>query len=366
MLFINKKMSLCQTGFSQKGFSLVELLVGLVIGLLATLVIMQIFSTFEGQKRTTTGTADAQTNGSIALFTMQRDVQMAGFGLPVFDTQNPPLKCNPTVTVDHDGVAATPVIDMFPISVTDGGVGASDSIAIRYSRDAATSKSGATVKIIGPAPAAPEVSVDNNLACNNGDVVLMSTGSACAMTRVNDANLAADTTHITLQNSAGAVIGASISCMGRWNQFEYRVLANQLQRNDASSITTTPIVSEIINMQAQYGISATADSNQITQWVDANGATWAAPTVANRNRIKAVHVSIVARNGLLEKDNVTSVCTTNKGTANNGPCAWDDTDLPNAAPSIDLSGDANWQRYRYRVYDTIIPLRNMIWSKKTL
>ena len=41
---------------NQAGFSLVELMVGLVIGLMATLVIMQVFSTFEGQKRTTTGT----------------------------------------------------------------------------------------------------------------------------------------------------------------------------------------------------------------------------------------------------------------------------------------------------------------------
>ena len=36
-------------------------------------------------------------------------------------------------------------------------------------------------------------------------------------------------------------------------------------------------------------------------------------------------------------------------------------------PTIDLSpGDANWARYRYRVFETIIPLRNVIWSKDTL
>jgi type IV pilus assembly protein PilW len=364
----NKKMS-----FHQAGFSLIELMVGLVIGLIATLVITQIFATFEGQKRTTTGSADAQTNGSIALFTMQRDMQMAGFGLPVFDTQNPPLKCDPTVagshtTVDHDVNVATPEIDLFPIAITDGGAaaGASDSIAVRYSRDDATSKSGVAVKIIGPAPAAPEVGVDNNLGCNNGDVVLMSGGKACHMTTVDDNNLAADTTHITLDDSTGAGIGYSISCMGKWNQYTYTVVNNQLQRNDASSTVATPITSEIVNMQAQYGVSTTADSNKITAWENASGATWAAPTVADRNRIKAVHIVVVARNGLLEKTTVTNACTTAKGTINNGPCAWDDTDLQNAAPKIDLSNDANWQKYRYRVYDTIIPLRNMIWSNNTL
>ena len=47
-------------GSGQAGFSLVEIMVGLVIGLLATLVILQVFSVYEGQKRTTTGTADAR------------------------------------------------------------------------------------------------------------------------------------------------------------------------------------------------------------------------------------------------------------------------------------------------------------------
>lgn len=349
----------------QTGFSLVEIMVGLVIGMLATLVIMQVFATFEGQKRSTTGSADAQTNGSIALFTIQRDMQMAGFGLPVFDTQNPPLKCDPTVTVDHDENAATPDIDMFPVAITEGGAGLSDTITIRYAADAATAKSGAAVKIIGLT--APTVGVDNNLGCNDDDVVMLSSGSVCAMTRVNDADLAADTTHITLNSAAGAVIGGSISCMGKWTQFTYSVVGNQLQRNDASIATPTPIVSEIVNIQAQYGISDTADSNKITSWVSASGA-WAAPSVTNRNRIKAIHVAVVARNGLMEKENVTAPCTTAKGTVNTGPCAWDDTDLT-AAPVLDVSeGGANpdWQRYRYRVYDTIIPLRNMIWSKNTL
>ncbi|NOS98858.1 MAG: prepilin-type cleavage/methylation domain-containing protein [Methylotenera sp.] len=362
----------------QAGLSLVEIMVGLVIGLLATLVIMQVFSTFEGQKRTTTGNADAQTNGSIALFSIQRDVQMAGFGLPVFDTQNPPLKCEkiPTATtpptVDHDSNLATAAIGMSPITITDGGgaAGASDSIAIRYSTDGATSKGGIVVKIIGPAPAAPEVGVDNNLGCNNGDVVLVSAGNVCAMTKVDDANLAADTTHITLKNSSGATIGASLSCIGQWNQFTYTVVNNQLQRNDASVVAAVPFVSEIVNMQAQYGVSTLATNNQITSWVDATtGGTWGAATmtIADRNRIKAVRIAVVARNGLLEKANVagSTACSSLTAAAPTGICAWVGT-ATSPAPTIDLSNDGNWQKYRYRVYETIIPLRNMIWSKNTL
>lgn len=338
---------------NQRGLSLVEIMVGLVIGMIATLVIMQIFATFEGQKRTTMGSGDAQTNGSIALFTMQRDLQMAGFGLPVFNKQNPPLKCDPTVTVDHDGNGATPVIDMFPIQITDGGGGASDTIQVRYSVDGAAFRGGVAMKIIGTA-SAPEIEVANNLGCNNNDVVLISNGAACAMTRVSDNNLATDNTHITLANAAGAANGASLTCMGQWNQFTYTVVNNQLQRNDASVANASPLVSEIVNIQAQYGISASAGSNQVTNWVSAI-APWNTPSIANRNRIKAVRVAVVARNGLLEKTNVTAAA----------PVAWADVD-GSPAPTIDLTGDADWQRYRYRVYETIIPLRNMIWSSNTL
>ena len=353
-----------KTYHNQSGFSLVELMVALVIGLIATLVITQVFSAFEGQKRTTTGTADAQTNGSIALFTMQRDIQMAGFGLPVFDTQNSPLLCNSNPTINHDGSATTPAIGMFPISIVDGGAAGNDSVVVRYAADGANTNGGVTVKV--QSVSGNVIAVDNNLGCNDNDVVLVTSGSVCAMTTVNDNDLAADTTHITMDSVAGIPTSGSLSCMGSWNQLTYAIASNQLLRNDATTTTATPIVSEIVNLQAQYGISATAESNDITSWVNASGATWGAPSVANRNRIKAVHVSIIARNGLQEKTNVTAPCTTAKGTVNVGPCAWDDSEVASAAPLVDLSADADWRKYRYRVYETIIPLRNMIWSKNTL
>ena len=59
---------------AQAGFGLAEILVGLAVGLITTLVVMQTVTTFEGQKRTTGGNAEAQTNGSIALYTIQRQV----------------------------------------------------------------------------------------------------------------------------------------------------------------------------------------------------------------------------------------------------------------------------------------------------
>jgi len=62
------------------GFSLVELMVGMVIGMIAIIVVMQVFSLSEGSKRTTTGGDDAQMSGAVALTMLQRDIRQAGYG----------------------------------------------------------------------------------------------------------------------------------------------------------------------------------------------------------------------------------------------------------------------------------------------
>ena len=60
------------TGRVPGGFSLVEIMVALVIGMLGIIVMMQVFAMFEAQKRTTTGGDDAISSGSIA-FTFDYD-----------------------------------------------------------------------------------------------------------------------------------------------------------------------------------------------------------------------------------------------------------------------------------------------------
>jgi type IV pilus assembly protein PilW len=63
------------------GFSLVEVMVAMVIALLGILVMTQVFSLFEGQRRTTSGGDDAITAGGIALYGIQRDIQQSGWGI---------------------------------------------------------------------------------------------------------------------------------------------------------------------------------------------------------------------------------------------------------------------------------------------
>ena len=64
----------------ERGVTLIELMVGMLIGMLAVLVISQVLLVSEGQKRTTSAGADAQVNGALSLYAIQRDIQTAGYG----------------------------------------------------------------------------------------------------------------------------------------------------------------------------------------------------------------------------------------------------------------------------------------------
>ncbi len=350
---------------SQSGFGLVELMVGLVIGLIATLMIMQVFSTFEGQKRSTTGSADAQTNGSIALFNIQREVQLAGFGLPIFDgdpvnpgtNNNSALRCTPGLIVDTDNNGAADA-DIFPITITDGGVGVSDTLTVRYGN---TGNGGIATKVFSLT--APTLGVDNTLGCMNNDTVLFVNGTNCASNRVNDANLDTDTTHITLTSTVGMSGTGRLTCLGAFTQTVFAINVNKELTSNGQ-----PIVSEVVDFQAQYGISNVANSNQVVQWVNATGV-WAAPSnvsatcsaaVANRNCIRAVRVAVVARNNLLEKNVVTTACSSTNTASPTGLCAWEGNAI-SPAPAISLAA-AGGGNYRYRVYETIIPVRNLTFS----
>ena len=210
-----------------------------------------------------------------------------------------------------------------------------------------------------------EVLVLNNASCKVNDSVIISKGTDCLFMQTGVTRLTG-TTEITLNKPSAATINpdASLSCLGTWKAVSYSINnAYQLIRSENGS--NSPNVVEIVNLQAQYGIANSPDStgnnNTIVRWVNATGETWSNPNIANRKLIKAIRVAIVARNGLLEKETVSYPCST----AHPSLCAWTGTS-ESPAPTIDLSNLSNWQQYRYRVFTSIIPLRNVVWAKDAL
>ena len=361
-----------------KGFSLIELLVGLVIGALVSLVIMNVFSVFEGEKRTTMGGADAQTSGNIALYNISRDIQQAGFGMPVTVAggENSIFKCS---NVAQNGALPDLNVNEFsPIVITNGATDLGDTISVRYSNN---QTGGLPTKI--QSRVAATLTVDNRMGCNNGELAMQVSDDAptpsCILQPIQSTAASATPPYstVTLLDDTKLKNNGYLYCIGQWNNFTYQVketaagsgkfdLNRQITRiTSAGAVATSnvTIAPEVVSMQAQYGVSAAGSSNTITLWTDATGI-WAPGTLtaANRNRIKAVRIAIATRNPLREKTAVTAnACVTMYGDCTNAASV---AAIANGALQLDVSdAAADWQNYRYRVYETVIPVRNAIWTK---
>ena len=349
----------------QLGFSLIELLIGLVIGLIVTLVITQVFSVFEGDKRTTMGNSDAQTNGNVALYMVTRDLQQAGFGLPA--------------SSDANSISSCPINNAFsPVTIVDGGTG-SDAITIHYG-DSPTG--GVPTKVKDRTN--EYLTVLNNIGCDTGNVAIQVNSGTCTVKQVQTLTGAypADTT-VKVQSATGLSNLGNLYCPGKWREFTYTVNETAsgsgkfgLDRTIAlidgtgSNVDETPgtpqVASEVISLQAEYGIDTNSD-NKIDSWVEAKGNTWAANklTSTTRNQIKAIRIAVATRNALKEKADVTpNSCLTMYGDCTSAASV---AAIADGALQIDVSHpgattNADWKKYRYRVYEAIIPIRNVVWS----
>ena len=78
-----------------RGFSLVEILVGVAIGVVGMLVIFKTIATWDTHTRSTSAGSDAQSAGALAMFNVERDIKQAGMGFmgigPALPPPAPPL-----------------------------------------------------------------------------------------------------------------------------------------------------------------------------------------------------------------------------------------------------------------------------------
>lgn len=360
-----------------KGFSLVEIMVGLGIGMISMIVIMQVFSVFEGGKRTVTGSADAQGNGAIALYMIERDARMAGWGLDA----SLYASCNTTYTYCDRSASCGGVegalgdMTFASVRIIDGG-GNPDTVSVQFYSNPSLSAfrlpANTTLRGTMPRPSA-ELNVNSVSGCREGDMVLVQQAGNCTLMQITHIQ----DTALKIQHNPGANgpfnppesyqndngwpayrEGARLSCFKHpeTNAFYKRVYtvntaSRQLEVTD-DTVTKGQVAPDIIDLQAQYGI-APAGSQEIDNWVDATGFSWANPDAANAARIKAIRLALVTRSAHYEKPE-SGTCTATTADALKSWPSW---------ATFDTSRyPADWQCYRYKIFETVVPLRNAIWG----
>ncbi|MBI2276917.1 MAG: PilW family protein [Dechloromonas sp.] len=388
---------------SMAGISLVETMVGLTLGLIVTLVITQVWGVFENQRSRTSSGSTAQENGLMALTQLEQTIRNAGSGInaglfqcgQIFSTYDD----GTTVSTPAPGIPSSAPA---PVEITDGGATGSDTIRITMSKDIAGAIESSVTKqdpqqnaVINlnnvqhfsevPNPCSATDKLEHLAVCRHGNqcVVMQVTSilEASLKLNANKGSCGPYNPTATCYNAGGAcatwpIITTNDTCfsIGSFVVNTYSVNANnqlQVVTSSGPTATTTILADNIVSLQAQYGVAQTGSQNADC-WTNATaagnaavsncGISWVAGalTGAQISRIKAVRLVAIARSPKPEGTDVTSTCANNAGT-NNGPCAWQDS-ATNKAPLINLSSTANWQRYRYRSYQTIIPLRNVIWA----
>lgn len=80
---------------SERGFTLIELMVAVVIGLITVLIMNQALIASEGYRRSSTAGGDAQVSGSLAMFLLQRDLRNAGYGLMASESDGSAIGVTP-------------------------------------------------------------------------------------------------------------------------------------------------------------------------------------------------------------------------------------------------------------------------------
>jgi type IV pilus assembly protein PilW len=110
------------------GFSLVEIMVAMIIGLIGMLVIFQVFAVSENYRRSTTSGGDAQQNGAVALYVLEHELRQAGWG---FNSTNA-LGCSVQVYDANQG-GALASYTMVPVRITPAGAASgSDTVEVNY------------------------------------------------------------------------------------------------------------------------------------------------------------------------------------------------------------------------------------------
>jgi type IV pilus assembly protein PilW len=368
------------------GLTLLEILVAMAIGLIGIVVITQTYLVNENYKRSTVSAGGAQSNGALALYSLERDVRMGGWGIAWASA----LACagmrwHYSGAYSNPPGGALPLIAVAPVVITDGGAGP-DTITVMYG--------SATERVIPASLSAnmansdADMQVDNPQGFNQtpGDLVLVAQGNTCAMMQLTAVGVstgilghAPGPTAPYNPNPASLLpvftTGALLFNLGRPAVNAYSIdttrytlqLASLFSSTSSTVVpayTPTPftVVEGIVDLQAEYGKDNGIDNSTVSSTIftandgRVDGYDNVSPAAGDSTawgQILSIRLGVLARSEFYEKP----------------PTPGDPTSCTTTAAAPTWRGGtftvpgADWRCYSYRVFETVVPLRNMIWRQ---
>jgi len=366
-----------------RGFTLVELLVAVAIGLGLTVAITVMLIRNESSRRNLTSVNDASNNGAYLAFALDRTLRSAGSGYAQGwkQTFGCPLR------VERNGAQVLPSTSAFPAPFADvattvrlaplvvhAGIGANGSDVLIVG----TGASG-----LGEAPQRVRVAsatstglrLPSTVGLRAGDLVAVFDGDYNCMVQqvaagfVGGADQQLNFSGAYYSDVVSGLPLADMSPDNAWvaalgnvngNRPAFQLLGvgdnNTLFSLDLlqldGSASAVPMADSVSNLRARYGLDTDADG-RIDSWVDPATSPWDAATLLNGSpesrarlsQIDAVRLAVVVRNTTPERSDVT---------ASTLPLFAD----MDAGLRVDLPVAAADRVFRFRVLEFTVPLRN--------
>lgn len=371
---------------AQRGFSIVEVMVGLLIGMGAVIVMLQLLSSSDVSKRVSSGADEAQINAMLALNTLERDLRQAGHGISAFNL----LGCTLSYTTTGDSASVTlsalgPLTINPSSSLIPDGDSNTDTLLVVGGNSSGPSEGDPTTAT--STTTTYTITTPSNFS--SGDWVLgakASWASGCALTLGKITSIGSYALTVSSATS-GLSSGAIVYNLGSAPSIKaYAIRKSNLTVCDylkydcgSSSYTSTlnstvwvPVVRNVVSLRAQYGhdisnLSSSAMTGVVGQFDqyspgDSSDPTSSVAVYCRWARIIGLRLAVVGRSTHYDKTAPTSTSPTWSGSTANSSTSSSTTTLNPEALSIDLSGQSDYQYFRYRLLESSVPLRNMIWQ----
>jgi type IV pilus assembly protein PilW len=343
----------------QKGVSLVEIMVGLVVALLIGLAATGSAAVFTASQRQGIGAGGVSVNANTALSALKGEAATAGlgfFGDSKFLCYALDLSTGSTIKYNAASFA--------PVRITADGTNSTVDILYATSVD-----SGANVLLKGTSDGTT-ATLGSLLPVSVGQAVLLSPGTPgatkpCVVRTVTAVTNATNTSSEVLTfGSSGTYNGATFSAAPsftadpgkdrialigdlRWSR--YSVSSGKLILERPLDGTSATLMRNVVAFRMQYGITGTgATDTTLTGWQDATGTDFAALSGAAVERVRALRIGLVTRSPQREKPDASGNCTASAAK----PTLFGSTVEPDVT---------DWQCWRFRSAVAVVPLRNFVW-----